>query len=135
LKETVMGLSKERQDEIALPINRARYHLSKGMPETDITLTLIGGEVLPGEIADIIALSKERNVNDLIALRKMTRRGAYGYIVVGAGLLLFVWFAMSLGDVTGRYQGRATVGILLGVGFLGYGAWRWAFPNASISRE
>lgn len=126
-----MVLSEERIIELELPINRTSYHLGRGVSEENITPSLIGHDVKPDEISEIIKISKERTTTANYVYRQMTRKSALIYMAGGAGLLALMWIATSGGSEMphGRFAGRAVIGFIIGAGAFLYGAWRWIDPS------
>lgn len=126
-----MTLTENRIRELELPINRAIYRLGQGIPDSDITVEMLGREVDSAELPAIVALAKAKAAEGNAAYHAMTRKSALVYMCGGAALLMLLWWMTSGGSDMphGRFYGRAIVGYAIGAGIFLYGLWRWIDPS------
>ena len=129
-----MAISDERMAELEPWTIQVYQQLQAGFAIADIKAQFSRIENAdPEEVAWVLSMGKQRYVGYYDLHKNSNRASAKWTIGVGIGLIILLFLVLqNFGwSTAGRQNGKIIVGILVGVGALGYGTWEWfsATPN------
>ena len=82
-------------------------------------------------------LGKQRYINYRTFVENTNKNSGLSHVKLGIGWLVFVGILLTVvgWPEHGRYQGRAIIAILAGLGVIGYGIWEWLTARPTGTRD
>ena len=108
-------LSRSRRKQLDAEIERAMAHLGQGVPEDEIDLQLIGGDVRLEEIPALVKLAKARSKE-----RREAGWALFGIVAFSLGAILIGALCLTVSDR--RFAQNVSL-VLFGLDGIGFSYW------------